>query len=231
MVVVGAAARRDVDDAAAGPPVLRFEGVGDNRELLHAVDNRRIAGLQVADVVLRQNDGRAVDRDFVGGIPSAADPRGGTATARHDTRDERCQPVNAAAVQRQILNRPAANNGGDTGSFGRQLGGLGTDLDRCGDIADLQINGQGNRLVDVDGNAILDISLKARLFHGEAVIPRQNETLVEAPFRIGSQVLMNSGRFVFNNDFGAGNGRPGGIVHPAIQDTGCGLAKKTGGDE
>ena len=113
MILVGPAAGGNADHSAACTAVLGLQRIGDDGKFLHAVHDGRVARLQVADVVFRQDDAGSVDGNFVGRVASAADERRGTAAARNDACGERRKAERIAAVQRKIDDLFGSDDSGD----------------------------------------------------------------------------------------------------------------------
>ena len=74
---VGARAGNDVQHASLGMAVLGSGGVGDDRELLKAVDGGFVGEFGQGNGIGGQDDGGPVDRHFISGVASSANPGAG----------------------------------------------------------------------------------------------------------------------------------------------------------
>src|SRR5258708_227221 len=80
-----------------------WEGGGGCGELFHAVDDGKVCVGVDAHVILRQDHGSSVHRDFTGGVAASADPGSRTSAADHSRRQ--CdQAHRIPPIQRQFHN-------------------------------------------------------------------------------------------------------------------------------
>src|SRR5688572_7994369 len=144
---VGARLGREVDDPSVEAPELRRRTVRLDSELLNRVDGRKVGDLPR----LGLQHGNAIEQILVGAWTTAVDARQLRRRRQRHARCERCQPDEAAAVQREAIDLLRGYELTETGS-GPLQGGV------PGDGHSLTYTSHGQLDIEPDGFAGLELN-------------------------------------------------------------------------
>jgi len=217
MKLVGAALRHSVDDAAHRLAVFRRVVRGNHLELLHGVlrNLRRDAG--AAGVLVVERLGRVGSVHQEGVLSGhAAEGQQTEVAVVADARRQQHEGIDAAAVDRQILNGAGIDHARKIrlGVFDElRCGGY---LNRSGGGADCKVDAEIEILADAQFNVLGFVSVEAGRVDGHFVTRsggerRRGEHAVGVGGQVTDDALPGAGDY----DFGAGHGRARRIVNYA----------------
>ncbi len=191
---VGARPRCRGDHAASGAAELGRESVGDNAELLHAFERRRVVEIVGRAVALLG----AVEHHRRRVRPCTVDERSGAGVSSiDDAGSERDQRVRIAADERQLDHLASGHDIADRGALQLQLHGIGGDGDFGLQRSRLERQIHSGRQADANHHAS----------HAGAAEPGQRRgDLVDPDGQIGDRVLPHTVRERLPNHTGAGLG-------------------------
>ena len=199
MKFVAARFRDDVDDRAAGSPVLGGERVGVHLELLHGILAElvgRAPRTGAADglteervVVVGAVDDQAVQRAALAGEADVA----GAHVAGHAGREQR-EVDEVATIDRQVLYGDLVD--GRTGARTARLDDrrFPGDVDRLGEVGDPHLDAQRQRLADGERDPLLPARRKTRELRRERVDTDREDGGAEQPAFVGDRPAFGARR-------------------------------------
>src|SRR5262249_6729213 len=205
--VVRAGSGHDADNAGAVAPVLCGVVAGEEFKLSDRVGIGVVHDAVVEQVVVHA----AVEQegDGIGAPASDTNTAGGSAwTTVGHARLEQGQGKHVAAVERQVMKRPAGDGLAERGDHGLDRGSERVNLHRFGHRSHPHFDVEAQRLIDVERLHLGYSLLKTGLLRSHRIVADRDVQHLEATINIGRGLARDSGCRVRDGDLSAGDHGP-----------------------